>query len=65
MGGPAKYVVRRNSGVTEKFVLQYVTPHIRGRLGDRVENLLRIALLYYVFSPEGSENVPSSIQDRV
>ena len=59
MGGPAKYVVRRNSGVTEKFVLQYVTPHIRGRLGDRVGNLLGTVLLYYVFSSEGSEDIPS------
>ena len=65
MGGPAKYLVKRNSGVTENFVLQYVTPHIRRRLGDRVTNLLGTALLYYVFSPEGSEDVPSTIQDRM
>ena len=42
-----------------------MTPHIRGRLGDRLANLLRIALLYYVFSLEGLEDVPIIIQDRV
>lgn len=65
MSGPTKYVVKTGSGVTEKFILQYVAPHIRERLGDRVANLLGTTLLYYVFSSEGLEDVLTTIQDRV
>ena len=65
MSVPTKYVVKQGSSVTEYFILQYVTPHIRGRLGERMTNLLGTALLYYVFSPDGLEDASTAIQDRV
>ena len=54
MGGPCKYVLKNNSGVTNNFILEYVTPNIALRLGDEVAVRLGTALLYYIFTAEGA-----------
>lgn len=65
MGGPCKYKVREDSGITNNFILQYVTPNIRRRLGDCVALILGAAILFYAYSPEGQEDVPPTILQRV
>ena len=41
-----------------------MTPNIIGCLGDEVLLVLGRALLFYICSPEGLEDVPASIQSR-
>lgn len=65
LGGPCKYVVREDSGVTDEFILNYVTPHARTRVGDRVAVILGKALLWYIFHPEAEDYVPETIYRRV
>ena len=63
-GGPVKYKICPNSGVTNIFILQYVVPHVASRFSERVALVLGTALLWYIFS-ENSEDVPEAIRSRV
>ena len=65
IGGPCKYVVREDSGVTDKFILTYVTPNTRTRLGDRVALILGKALLWYVFHPDAKDYLPPAMYQRI
>ena len=48
MSGPYKYVLKQGSGVSENFILQYVTPHIGGKLGNNVANLLHYYIMRFL-----------------
>jgi len=65
IGGPCKYVIRENCGLSEDFILQYVTPNIKKRFPREVALILGYALMWVIFSPNGKDVVPESIYDRV
>jgi hypothetical protein len=65
IGGPCKYVVREDSGVTDKFILDYVTEKARTRVGDQVALVLGKALLWYIFDADGDGDVPTVVKQRV
>jgi hypothetical protein len=65
IGGPCKYVVREDSGVTDQFILDYVTKKARTRAGDQVALVLGKALLWYIFDAKGDEDVPTVVKQRV
>jgi hypothetical protein len=65
VGGPCKYIMREDSGVTDQFILEYVTVKARTRVGDQVALVLGKALLWYIFDPEGEDDVPTVVKQRV
>jgi hypothetical protein len=65
IGGPCKYQVLEESNVTDGFILNYVTPHVRTRTGDRTAIVLGRALLWYAFSDEGSGDLPPDLFGRI
>jgi len=64
-GGPCRYMIKENSGVTDAFILEFVAPHIKKKFGDQVALVLGTALLWYMYSAEGDEDVPQDIYQRV
>jgi hypothetical protein len=64
-GGPCKYQVLEESGVTDAFILQYVTPHVRTRTGDPTAIVLGRALLWYTFSEFGDADLPLDLFQRI
>jgi hypothetical protein len=66
IGGPCKYQVIEESGVTNAFILEYVTPHVRTNLGDPTALLvLSCALLWYAFLEMGAADMPLDIFRRI
>jgi hypothetical protein len=66
IGGPCKYQVLEESGVTDAFILNYVTPHVRTRTGDRTAIVLGRALLWLAFSEESdTTDLPLDIYPRI
>jgi hypothetical protein len=65
IGGPCKYQVIEESGVTNAFILEYVTPHVRTKLGDPTALVLGRALLWYAFSEMGAADMPLDIFQRI
>jgi hypothetical protein len=65
IGGPCKYQVIEESGVTNAFILDYVTPHVRTKLGDPTALVLGYALLWYAFSERGAADMPLNIFRRI
>lgn len=64
MGGPCKYVLKRDIGVSDSFLLQNVVPHITKRFDNDVALIFATALLYYIYADEDHQ-VPSIIKKRV
>jgi hypothetical protein len=65
IGGPCKYEVIEESGVTNDFILNYVTPHVRTRTGDPTALVLGRALLWYAFSEMGASDLPLDLFRRI
>ena len=67
VGGPCKYVLNQGiDGIDEEFVLKFVAPNIRKRLGDEAAVILGNALIYAIFNiSDDTNNVPPSISNRV
>ena len=64
IGGPCKYVVRTDCGVTDEFILRYVMPSANRRINKEVCIILGKALLFSIF--EDDENhIPEDISTRV
>jgi hypothetical protein len=65
IGGPCKYKVKGNcTGITDNSILQHVVPNISNQLGPTLAVILGTALLWYVFSPEGDQDVPAHLHER-
>ena len=64
LGGPCKYVVRANSGVTDEFILRYVMPSSRQRISEEVSKILGTALLFFIFE-DSTNHIPEDIVTRV
>jgi hypothetical protein len=65
IGGPCKYVVKDDSGITSKFLLQHVVPGITRKFPRHVALVLGTALLWRIFSQDGEDAVPQAIRQRV
>jgi len=64
IGGPCKYIVREESGVTDDFILRHVMPSAKGRLADSVCIILGKALLFFIFEDK-TNHAPDDIVTRV
>ena len=64
IGGPCKYTIARDSGVSDSFVLEYVVPNLRKRFSDEVALIFGTALLYYIYADTESQ-VPDELKKRV
>ena len=64
IGGPCKYKIKADSGVSESFILEFVVPHISKIFPKEVALIFGTALLYYTFADE-SNHVPSIIKKRI
>ena len=64
VGGPVRYDIKEESGLTNAFVLQHVVPGIRGRFGDGVASVLGPPLLWLTYS-DGGEYIPQDIRQRI
>ena len=65
-GGPCKYVMDKDSGVTPQFILEHVLPHANRRIPNTVALTLGTALLWYIFSDRNeNDRVPVDIEQRV
>jgi hypothetical protein len=65
VGGPCKYILKEGFGVTDNFILEHVVPNIRKRYSDVVSLVLGKVLLWFIFTPEGSEYLPQALCKRV
>ena len=64
IGGPCKYVVRTDCGVTDEFILRYVMPSANRRITKEVCIILGKALLFFIFEDE-TNHIPEDISTRV
>ena len=64
IGGPCKYKINADSGVSNAFILEHVVSNIRKRFSDDVALIFGTALLYYAYADE-SNHVPNVIKSRI
>ena len=64
VGGACKYVITRESGVSNEFVFEFVVPNIKKRFNADVTLILGTALLYLIFEDE-HRVVPRVLRERV
>jgi hypothetical protein len=65
IGGPIKYELRQNSGISEEWIAEHVVPNIVQRLDPHVAAVLGRALLWACFEQELEQWIPPAIKDRV
>ena len=65
IGGPIKYSVNSNCGVTREWILRHVVPNIAGFYDPVVAEVLGTAVLWAIFDDEESERVPALMVTRV
>jgi hypothetical protein len=65
IGGPCKYVVKEGSGITDTFLLEHVVPNVWICYPDDVAKVLGKALLWFIFSPDSSNYLPTPLQDCI
>ena len=65
IGGPCKYVLKENSGVTENFLLQHVVPNIRAHFSANVAKVLAKPLLWMALSDDAGRFLPQELVDRI
>jgi hypothetical protein len=70
-GGPCTYSIKRGSGITDDWILEYVVPQIRKHHDRQIAIVLGKALLWKIFSnasscvPQMISCVPQMIRNRV
>ena len=65
IGGPIKYVLRENSNVSDAFILEYVSPLIRRKLGPAVALTLGKALFWGAMDDEARKLLESTLVERI
>jgi hypothetical protein len=65
IGGPVKYVLRLNSGISDDWILEHVVPNIMRRFPRQVGLVLGRALLWACFEQGAAGTLPAMIFDRV
>jgi hypothetical protein len=64
-GGPIKYKVKQEAGITDEWIYQNVTPGIANVFNEQVAAILGRALLWACFDTEWSEKVGADIRHKV
>ena len=64
-GGPAKYVVKEGSNVTDNWLVTDFVPHIAAKLGNRVAVVLGKALLWCLMEPLMVKAIPGFLKNRL
>ena len=65
IGGPCKYKLKKDSGIDNGFILRVIMKNVKEYYSDDVSIVLGIALLYYMFTENGRNRVPSVILQSV
>eukprot|EP00980_Cylindrotheca_fusiformis_P006798 scaffold1423_cov74-Cylindrotheca_fusiformis.AAC.1 len=65
IGGPCKYVLAPGSNVTNEFLLNHVMTNSAARIGNDVAIVLGRALLWYAFTDNGREDLPTELSERI
>ena len=60
IGGPCKYVVRADTGVTYEFILRHVMSSVNRRIADEVCIILGKAMLFFIFG-DTTNHLPEDI----
>jgi Transcriptional activator of glycolytic enzymes len=65
VGGPAKYVIKDGSGVSEQWLISEYVPQISRKFGNRVALVLGKALLWASNDDQARNMIPVSLQNRL
>jgi hypothetical protein len=65
VGGPCRYAVRENCGISNAWILEHVVPHARLLIGDNAATVLGFSLLWYAFTLEGATGMPAHLLQRI
>ena len=65
IGGPCKYKIKTESGIDNNFILQYIMKDVLECYEREVCIVLGVALLFYMFTPEGKTIAPSFLLNSV
>ena len=66
IGSAIKYELKKDCGVDDEWISQYVVPEVTEKLGDkRASHILGKALLWACLDPEGQDIAPLQILKRV
>ena len=65
IGGPCKYKLKKDSGIDDGFILRVIMKNVKEYYNDDVCVVLGISLLYYMYTPDGRNMVPSVILESV
>jgi hypothetical protein len=65
VGGPAKYLAKEGSNVTDNWLITEFVPHIAKKLGNRVAVVLGKALLWCLMEPMMMFAIPEFLKERL
>ena len=65
VGGPVKYLLRDNSGITDNWILTNVIPHGCRMIDEQAAVILGKALLWFSFAQEGQAGMPDPLRARI
>lgn len=67
IGGPCKYALKNNSGVTTNWLHQHVVPNIlhSEHISEHVATVLALPVLWACFNPAMQDYIPQVLQNRV
>ena len=58
IGGPCKYKLKESSGIDNDFILRVIMQDVKEFYSKDVCIVLGVALLYFIFTPDGKNTVP-------
>ena len=65
LGGPVRFLIKEDSGVSDDWILENVVPHIATRLGNSVATIMGRALLSACMEDEWIEAIPTELREEV
>ena len=65
IGGPCKYKLKESSGIDNDFILRVIMQDVKEFYSKDVCIVLGVALLYFIFTPDGKNTVPLFIVESV
>lgn len=64
IGGPSKYTVRVDSGITDEFILRYVIPSLGQIISEEGCKILGTVLFFFIFE-DSTNHIPEYIVSGV
>ena len=65
IGGPCKYKLKKDTGIDNQFILRVIMKNVKEYYNEDVCIVLGTALLYFMFTPDGKNIVPSVLHESV